>query len=626
MNLFRLYFRRNAAVCCTLILLLTLAVTFCSLGVTSLVSTEMQLQSVSSQYTTIAVPSNALSWLNFLSSDANETDAVVMENAPGFQKLDHRGILGAHIPGTLRVTSFETEDHLNNASNRYNTHLTVLAARCDGVEPHESESLYVTTDENGNEVEQWTKTICGYEANFTVIDTLCRNDAYEVYPLETVVLGGLFTSDLQIPFAEGKTYLLLGMTHGFGTDVDTSSGEFRYVVNEEWTSWDSLSYDHGEGTALEDSLLIEGAEVEFDGKFYGAMSADQLPIYQEYEGNLEDFLASEEGTLWRETWIPMCERNYESANVLLTDNIYSILSFNDGTASILDGRDFTLEEYKTGSEVCIVSSAYAQKNGLSLGDTLSIELYSCDSVLGMSWIQSGFSVSTEMLNLFEPLKEENKLGLEKEYTIVGIYSAPEFPVSRYAFDCNTILVPKNSIPDSSTYEKPGNSLLSSAVLDNGTGEAFLEALKEQGYENVFEVFDMGYSAVAGSLIAARDNALRLFIIGLAVFLLGSLLFYVILLQRLKPVIRSMRNIGMKPKMILGQLLAVLLGSAVCAVAIGTVLSAALFGQISGLLLSGGIALAPGGVVLCAGAQLIFLLALGFGLTRAAVNQNLMQRR
>ena len=624
MNLFKCYFRRNAAVCCVLVLLLTLAVSFCSLGVTSLVSTEQQLQAVSSQYTTIAVPSNDLSWLNFLSSDANETDTAVMKNAPGFQRIDHRGILGAHIPGTKRVTSFETEDHLNNASNRYNTHLTVLATQCDSVEPHESESLYVTTDENGNEVEQWTEIICGYEANFTVIDTLCRNDAYEVYPLETVVLGGLFTSDLQIPFAEGKTYLLFGMTHGFGTVVDASSGEFRYVVNEEWTSWDSLSYDHGEGTALRESLLIEGNQVESDGKIYGAMSADQLPIYQEYEGNLEAFLASEEGALWREIWIPMCECNYASANVLLTNNLYSILAFNDGTASVLDGRDFTTAEYEAGAEVCMVSSAYAQKNGLSLGDTLNMDLYSCDSVLGMSWIQSGFSVTTEMLNLFEPLKEENKLDLQKNYTIVGIYSAPEFPVSRYAFDCNTILVPKNSVPDSSTYEKPGNSLLTSAVLDNGTGEAFLEALKAQGYENVFEVFNMGYSAAAGSLIAARDNALRLFIIGLAVFLLGSLLFYVILLQRLKPVIRSMRHIGVKPKRILMELLVVLLGSAACAVAVGTAMSAALFGQIREP--SGGIDLSPGTLVLCAGAQLSFLLVMGFGLTRAAANQNLMQRR
>lgn len=624
MNLFRIYFRRNAPICCILILLLTLAVSFCSLGVTSLVSTGQQLRSVSSQYTTIAVPSNDLNWLRFLSKDANDVDTAAMEKATGFQRIDQQGILGAYISGTKRVTSFETEDHLNNVSNYYNTHLVVLAARCDSVEPHESESLYVTTDENGNEVEQWTETICGYEANFSVLETLSRNDAYEAYPLETVITGGLFTSDLQIPFTEGKTYLLLGMTYGFATEIDAQA--YQYIVKADQAGHQTLLYDHGLGTALEDSLLIDGGDVESDGRFYGAMSADQLPIYQEYGGNLEDFLASEEGSVWRETWIPMCERNYASANVLLTDNLYSLLSFNDGTASILDGRDFTREDYQNGAGVCIVSSAYAQKNGLSLGDTLSMELYSCDSVLGMSWVQSGFSVTTEMLNLFEPLKEENKLDLQKEYTIVGIYSAPEFPVSRYAFDCNTILVPKNSIPDSAAYELPGNSLLTSAVLDNGTGEAFLEALEAQGYENVFEVFDMGYSTVAGSLIAARDNALRLFIIGLAVFLLGSLLFFYFLLQRLKPVICSMRQIGVKPKMILMELLTVLLGSVACAVAVGTVMSAALFDQISGLLLSGGIDLSPGAAVLCAGAQLIILLILGFGLTGAAVNRNLMQRR
>ena len=461
---------------------------------------------------------------------------------------------------------------------------------------------------------------CSYEVHFTVLDNLARNDAYEAYPLETVVSGGLYTSDLQIPFKEGSTYLLLGMTHGFATETQQN----EYIVKEDQVGYQTLLYDHAVGTVFQESLLVDGEEVQSDGKFYNAMSADAQPIYQEYQGNLEDFLASEDGTLWRENWIPMCERNYASANVLLTDNIYSILAFNDGTASILDGRDFTQEDYETGAQVCMVSSAYAQKNGLALRDTLNMDLYSCDSVLGMSWVQSGFSVSTDMLNLFEPLKDENKLDFQKEYTIIGIYSAPEFPVSRYAFDCNTILVPKNSVPDISTYEKPGNSLLTSAVLDNGTGEAFLEALKAQGYENVFEVFDMGYSAAAGSLIAARDNALRLFSIGLAVFLLGSLLFYVILLQRLKPVIRSMRHIGVKPKRILMELLVVLQGSAACAVAVGTAMSAALFGQIREL--SGGIDLSPGTLVLCAGAQLSFLLVMGFGLTRAAANQNLMQRR
>ena len=138
MNLFRIYFRRNAAVCCILILLLTLAASFCSLGVTSLVSTGQQLRSVSSQYTTIAVPSNDLNWLRFLSKDANDVDTAAMEKAAGFQRIDQQGILGAYIPGTQRITSFETEDHLNNVSNYYNTHLVVLAARCDSVEPHES--------------------------------------------------------------------------------------------------------------------------------------------------------------------------------------------------------------------------------------------------------------------------------------------------------------------------------------------------------------------------------------------------------------------------------------------------------------------------------------------------------
>lgn len=621
MNLFKIYFRRNSIICCTLAFLLVLAISFGALGYYSLITTGQRLREVGSQYTTIAVPSDANVWFTFMQQNESEERTAMMA-ADGFGQIDQRAMLGAHIAGTQRFTTYEANQLLNNAANCYNSNLFIVAAQCDSVSPSENEGMITYTDENGQMTQIETIT-CTYEASFTVLDTVIRTEIYEVYPVETVTIGGLYTSELEIPFEVGNTYLLFGSEYGFATDVDSETNQ--YIVHEELSGWKPMMYDHTNGAFFDEGLLIDVEEVEVDGKIYNCLTADAAPVFAQYEGAWEDFIASDEGALWRETWIPMCQTNYASANVILTNNIYSILSFNDGSATIMDGRCISKEEFESGANVCLVSSAYAQKNGLSLGDTLEMELYSCDSVVAHSWVQSGFSLGSENLFIFEPLKVENKLDIQKSYTIVGIYSAPEFPVSKYTFDANTIFVPKASVPNSQEFEEPGNNLLNSIVLENGMQEAFLDSMAKQGYEDAFEIYDMGFSSVAGPLLASRENAQRLFVIGLAVFILVSILYHVILLQRLKPSIRSMRQIGIKPKMIRRQLMVLLLTSVVAALCIGTMLSAGLFGYISNLLLSERMTANLVEVIMCAAVQLVFLLILGYMLASAAAKRNLMQK-
>lgn len=621
MNLFTTYFKRNTFLCSLFLFFLALAVAFGSLGFLAWSSTEKQLREVGSQYTTIAVPSDANVWFTFMQQDVSEERTAMLE-ANGFDQIEPRAILGAHIADTQRLTTYEANQLLNNAANCYNSNLCIVAARCDSVSPSENEGMITYTDENGQMVQIETIT-CTYIASFTVLDTVTRTEVYKVYPVETVTVGGLYTSDLEIPFEVGNTYLLFGSENGFATDVDVETNQ--YIVHEELSGWKPMMYDHTDGAFFDQGLLIDVEEVEVDGKIYNCLTADAPPVFAQYEGAWEDFIASDEGALWRETWIPMCQTNYASANVILTNNIYSMLSFNDGSATIMDGRSISEEEFESGANVCLVSSAYAQKNGLSLGDTLEMELYSCDTAVAHSLVQSGFSLGSENLFIFEPLKVENKLDIQKSYTIVGIYSAPEFPVSKYTFDANTIFVPKASVPNSQEFEEPGNNLLNSIVLENGMQEAFLDSMAKQGYEDAFEIYDMGFSSVAGPLLASKENAQRLFVIGLAVFILVSILYHVILLQRLKPSIRSMRQIGIKPKMIRRQLMVLLLTSVVAALCIGTMLSVGLFGYISNLLLSERMTANLVEVMVCAAVQLVFLLILGYMLASAAAKRNLMQK-
>ena len=321
MNLFTTYFKRNKFLCSLFLFFLALAIAFGSLGFLAWSSTKKQLREIGSEYTTIAVPSDANAWFTFMQQNESEERTAMMA-ADGFGQIDQRAILGAHIAGTQRFTTYEANQLLNNVANCYNANLFIVAAQCDSVSPSENEGMITYTDENGQMVQIETIT-CSYEASFTVLDTLIRTEVYEAYPVETVSIGGLYTSDLEIPFEVGNTYLLFGSEYGFATDIDAENNQ--YIVHEELSGWMPMMYDHTNGAFFEQGLLIDVEEVEVDGKIYNCLTDDAQPVFAQYEGSWEDFIASDEGALWRDTWIPMCQTNYASANVILTDNIYQHL-------------------------------------------------------------------------------------------------------------------------------------------------------------------------------------------------------------------------------------------------------------------------------------------------------------
>lgn len=128
------------------------------------------------------------------------------------------------------------------------------------------------------------------------------------------------------------------------------------------------------------NMLFSWRENREGAHIWRSLTEDSLPFYAEYDGNWQEFLDSDAGAVWRDKVIPMCQINYESAGVILTDHINSLLLFNTGEASILEGRSFEAAEYASGEAVCLVSAAYALKNDLTVGDTINLDLY--QAVLG----------------------------------------------------------------------------------------------------------------------------------------------------------------------------------------------------------------------------------------------------
>ena len=101
----------------------------------------------------------------------------------------------------------------------------------------------------------------------------------------------------------------------------------------------------------------------------------QLPWVCEYTGSVTDYLNSDAASTWREDIVPLCQLNYESAAVILTNRAESMYSFNTGDEALLSGRFFTDEEYINGDDVCVISAAYAEQNGLRLGDMIQLDYY-----------------------------------------------------------------------------------------------------------------------------------------------------------------------------------------------------------------------------------------------------------
>ena len=280
--------------------------------------------------------------------------------------------------------------------------------------------------------------------------------------------------------------------------------------------------------------------------FYYSLPEDSLPFYAEFTGTLEEFLESEEGQVWRDVIIPMAEINQQSATVMLVEDLDYLHAFNSGKAIIVEGRKIDPSEFVRGDKVCVVSSAYADYAGLEVGDTLNLDFYDTGYFLTSAKIENWDTTVSEFVMTHNPLQESNRIGYEEEYTIVGIYSAPEYEYGTTSFYADTIFVPKASVPDAEEYEDPSLPLLNSVVLMNGTTEEFEEYMKSQGFGGYYTYFDQDYSSTISGLQALSQNALRLVILAAAVFFVTAILFYYLNFKRMIPVAYGMRRMGQHP--------------------------------------------------------------------------------
>ncbi len=268
----------------------------------------------------------------------------------------------------------------------------------------------------------------------------------------------------------------------------------------------------------------------------------QLPTFAHLTGSADEFLASEEGTLWRK-WLENLEINNHSFPVLCVEKLGYQAGFFREDARIVDGRDFTENELANGEKVCIIAQSQATRNGLQVGDTITLRPYGFDynvypNQSGHVLTQDGFPsafIYCDTVGFTAELEQ---------YTIVGLYrqnNAWEDYLDPYGFTPNTIFIPKSSVtaPMMTFTSGPFSTL----VLENGKREEFKTLMAEAGYPDLFICYDQGYSEIMATLDAYEEVSKKALYIGLAGFSAVVLLFLVLYPNQQKRALRLMGTLG-----------------------------------------------------------------------------------
>ena len=357
---------------------------------------------------------------------------------------------------------------------------------------------------------------------------------------------------------------------------------------------------------------------------------DSWPFYAEYEGDWRDFLNTEEGRVWRDEIIPCCETSHNSVPVLLTDNVQSLSQFCKEESSLLEGRYISQEEYETGAAVCMVGADYALYNNLKVGDTLTLDLYQPAYTTQMGNLHLGASPVDFLYTGCMPLVEENRLDVTRDYTIVGLYSAPARPQDPdgHGFRGDTVLAPKASAPEvlAVAEEDKLTPLLNTLVLKNGSIEEFEAYMAGNGAAGRFTYFDYGYSEMKASIEAMEASALRLAALGGAAFLIGAAVFLLAGFARMAPAARGLRLMGASPRRVAAGMLSALLPLTAAGVALGGVLGGLLYGSVCQAVLSEALAPDWPGLAVCAGLEFAALAAVSAVWAALAARQSLMRRK
>ena len=265
----------------------------------------------------------------------------------------------------------------------------------------------------------------------------------------------------------------------------------------------------------------------------------QYKLWFKLEKDFPDTLDAENGDDIRFA-IDVADKSAYSFNVLTTGNLNSYFRFNQHRAYVEQGRSFTAIDLSSGARVCLVPSALAEKNGLSIGDTVTLRIFESRFYQTRtyypdnpnrdyrSWLPMGMYIPG--------MAESGPIDFE----IIGIYhtqhSSGMSSGDHHAIPVNTVIIPDKSFDGFPAAQEDGafsevlrgdsNPLMNTIIVPNGKNDEFRESINAliPGYGNFFRLYDQGYSFVKSALDNLKGNALMIFWLCLAGWLISVIVF------------------------------------------------------------------------------------------------------
>jgi len=230
--------------------------------------------------------------------------------------------------------------------------------------------------------------------------------------------------------------------------------------------------------------------------------------------------------------IEITNTDLRTFDVVYTDSMQDIIRFTEGKMLLADGRLLTLEDTEAKSNVCVMHSRLMSRNGLSVGDTITLrlgdKLFEQNAAIGAI-----ASVRERYADSFTD---------DIEFKIVGAYldidsRAQQAANPHWNYNDNTIFIPLTflpvEVPDDHTV-KPGEF---SFIVNAKDISAFLEESRqvienELGLKLFFS--DGGWPAIERQINRADVlSVVRLILLAMTFLIAIGLTVYVFVIRKRK---------------------------------------------------------------------------------------------
>lgn len=286
--------------------------------------------------------------------------------------------------------------------------------------------------------------------------------------------------------------------------------------------------------------MFRTAEVILESKGEGVY---ENPTIVALEGTAEEFLASQEGSLWNRA-LDDLRINAQAFPVIAVDDLRGYADFAGGRANVTQGREFTQEELESGTAVCLISKTQAERNGLSVGDTITLDYFIYDYENPyQQFIRDGEGLVNPTAYRFRV--ETMDLAGVKEYTIVGLYEqqAPWGPVDNnfFQFTPNTVFVPRAGVTGS--VDTSNSGMFRTLVLEADRLRDMQLLTVDADMDHLFYYYDNGYTNLAASLKGFQEAAYQIQPLGITVYAVLMLLFLFLFPGRQGKELATMDSLG-----------------------------------------------------------------------------------